>query len=156
MSRQKYVVVGRVLLVAVAAVMLSGCFGFLKPSLTITIDPDPIEFTFADLTEEKVINIEFTTKGIGLIKIEQIVFELFEPDDDENPITSNEVEVDITIPVVPGLSKDHDDTFTLPEDLLYDNEDLYNQELKGKTYTLKITISGNMDPIVKEVEVKFN
>lgn len=156
MSRQKYVVVGRVLLVAVAAVMLSGCFGFLKPSLTITIDPDPIEFTFADLTEEKVINIKFTTKGIGLIKIEQIVFELFEPDDDENPITSNEVEVDITIPVVPGLSKDHDDTFTLPEDLLYDNEDLYNQELKGKTYTLKITISGNMDPIVKEVDVKFN
>lgn len=156
MSRQKYVVVGRVLLVAVAAVMLSGCFGFLKPSLTITIDPDPIEFTFADLTEEKDINIKFTTKGIGLIKIEQIVFELFEPDDDENPITSNEVEVDITIPVVPGLSKDHDDTFTLPEDLLYDNEDLYNQELKGKTYTLKITISGNMDPIVKEVEVKFN
>jgi len=136
--------------------MLSGCFGFLKPSLTITIDPDPIEFTFADLTEEKDINIKFTTKGIGLIKIEQIVFELFEPDDDENPITSNEVEVDITIPVVPGLSKDHDDTFTLPEDLLYDNEDLYNQELKGKTYTLKITISGNMDPIVKEVEVKFN
>lgn len=156
MSRQKYVVVGRVLLVAVAAVMLSGCFGFLKPSLTITIDPDPIEFTFADLTEEKVINIKFTTKGIGLIKIEQIVFELFEPDDDENPITSKEVEVDITIPVVPGLSEDHDDTFTLPEDLLYDNEDLYNQELKGKTYTLKITISGNMDPIVKEVEVKFN
>lgn len=155
MSRQKYVVVGRVLLVAVAAVMLSGCFGFLKPSLTITIDPDPIEFTFADLTEEKDINIKFTTKGIGLIKIEQIVFELFEPDD-ENPITSNEVEVDITIPVVPGLSKDHDDTFTLPEDLLYDNEDLYNQELKGKTYTLKITISGNMDPIVKEVDVKFN
>jgi len=154
-SRQKYVVVGRVLLVAVAAVMLSGCFGFLKPSLTITIDPDPIEFTFADLTEEKDINIKFTTKGIGLIKIEQIVFELFEPDD-ENSITSNEVEVDITIPVVPGLSKDHDDTFTLPEDLLYDNEDLYNQELKGKTYTLKITISGNMDPIVKEVEVKFN
>jgi len=135
--------------------MLSGCFGFLKPSLTITIDPDPIEFTFADLTEEKDINIKFTTKGIGLIKIEQIVFELFEPDD-ENSITSNEVEVDITIPVVPGLSKDHDDTFTLPEDLLYDNEDLYNQELKGKTYTLKITISGNMDPIVKEVEVKFN
>ncbi|MGB4245066.1 MAG: hypothetical protein WBK74_05740 [Limnochordia bacterium] len=156
MSRQKYVVVGRVLLVAVAAVMLSGCFGFLKPSLTITIDPDPIEFTFADLTEEKDINIKFTTKGIGLIKIEQIVFELFEPDDDENPITSNEVEVDITIPVVPGLSEDHDDTFTLPEDLLYDNEDLYNQELKGKTYTLKITISGNMDPIVKEVDVKFN
>lgn len=156
MSRQKYVVVGRVLLVAVAAVMLSGCFGFLKPSLTITIDPDPIEFTFADLTEEKVINIEFTTKGIGLIKIEQIVFELFEPDDDENPITSKEAEDDITIPVVPGLSEDHDDTFTLPEDLLYDNEDLYNQELKGKTYTLKITISGNMDPIVKEVEVKFN
>lgn len=156
MSRQKYVVVGRVLLVAVAAVMLSGCFGFLKPSLTITIDPDPIEFTFADLTEEKDINIKFTTKGIGLIKIEQIVFELFEPDDDENPITSNEVEVDIPIPVVPGLSKDHDDTFTLPEDLLYDNEDLYNQELKGKTYTLKITISGNMDPIVKEVDVKFN
>lgn len=156
MSRQKYVVVGRVLLVAVAAVMLSGCFGFLKPSLTITIDPDPIEFTFADLTEEKDINIKFTTKGIGLIKIEQIVFELFEPDDDENPITSNEVEVDIPIPVVPGLSEDHDDTFTLPEDLLYDNEDLYNQELKGKTYTLKITISGNMDPIVKEVEVKFN
>lgn len=156
MSRQKYVVVGRVLLVAVAAVMLSGCFGFLKPSLTITIDPDPIEFTFADLTEEKDINIKFTAKGIGLIKIEQIVFELFEPDDDENPITSNEVEVDITIPVVPGLSKYHDDTFTLPEDLLYDNEDLYNQELKGKTYTLKITISGNMDPIVKEVEVKFN
>lgn len=156
MSRQKYVVVGRVLLVAVAAVMLSGCFGFLKPSLTITIDPDPIEFTFADLTEEKDINIKFTAKGIGLIKIEQIVFELFEPDDDENPITSNEVEVDITIPVVPGLSKDHDDTFTLPEDLLYDNEDLYNQELKGKTYTLKITISGNMDPIVKEVDVKFN
>ena len=156
MSRQKYVVVGRVLLVAVAAVMLSGCFGFLKPSLTITIDPDPIEFTFADLTEEKDINIKFTAKGIGLIKIEQIVFELFEPDDDENPITSNEVEVDITIPVVPGLSKDHDDTFTLPEDLLYDNEDLYNQELKGKTYTLKITISGNMDPIIKEVEVKFN
>lgn len=156
MSRQKYVVVGRVLLVAVAAVMLSGCFGFLKPSLTITIDPDPIEFTFADLTEEKVINIEFTTKGIGLIKIEQIVFELFEPDDDENPITSKEAEDDITIPVVPGLSKDHDDTFTLPEDLLYDNEDLYNQELKGKTYTLKITISGNMDPIVKEVDVKFN
>lgn len=155
MSRQKYVVVGRVLLVAVAAVMLSGCFGFLKPSLTITIDPDPIEFTFADLTEEKDINIKFTAKGIGLIKIEQIVFELFEPDD-ENSITSNEVEVDITIPVVPGLSKDHDDTFTLPEDLLYDNEDLYNQELKGKTYTLKITISGNMDPIVKEVEVKFN
>lgn len=156
MSRQKYVVVGRVLLVAVAAVMLSGCFGFLKPSLTITIDPDPIEFTFADLTEEKDINIKFTTKGIGLIKIEQIVFELFEPDDDENPITSNEVEFDITIPVVPGLSEDHDDTFTLPEDLLYDNEDLYNQELKGKTYTLKITISGNMDPIVKEVDVKFN
>ena len=91
MSRQKYVVVGRVLLVAVAAVMLSGCFGFLKPSLTITIDPDPIEFTFADLTEEKDINIKFTTKGIGLIKIEQIVFELFEPDDDENPITSKEL-----------------------------------------------------------------
>lgn len=155
MSRQKYVVVGRVLLVAVAAVMLSGCFGFLKPSLTITIDPDPIEFTFADLTEEKDINIKFTTKGIGLIKIEQIVFELFEPDD-ENSITSKEVEFNIPIPVVTGFPKDHDDTFTLPEDLLYDNEDLYNQELKGKTYTLKITISGNMDPIVKEVDVKFN
>lgn len=155
MSRQKYVVVGRVLLVAVAAVMLSGCFGFLKPSLTITIDPDPIEFTFADLTEEKDINIKFTTKGIGLIKIEQIVFELFEPDD-ENSITSKEVEFNIPIPVVTGFPKDHDDTFTLPEDLPYDNEDLYNQELKGKTYTLKITISGNMDPIVKEVDVKFN
>jgi len=155
MSKQRYVVAGRVLLVAVAAVMLSGCFGFLKPSLTITVDPDPIEFTYADLTDEKDIVVTFTTKGIGLMKIEKIAFALFGPDDDD-PITSDEVDVDITIPVIPDFSDTHPDTFTLPEDLQYETEELYNQELKGKNYTLKLTITGSMDPIVKEVKVKFN
>lgn len=156
-SKQKNVVFSKVLLVAVVSVLLSGCFGFLKPSLTITVDPDPIVFTFDNLTEEKDIEIQFTTKGIGLMKLEQILVELFKPeeDNDDEPVLTEEVAIDITIPVIPGFTENHNDTLNLPEELQYSTEELYEQNLKGKTYTLRLTISGSMDDIIKEVEVKF-
>ena len=155
MRRQRFVAAGKVMLIAVVVVMLSGCFGFLKVGLTIAVEPDPITFTFDELTEEKEITVNFTTKGIGNLTLDKAILELFEPEEAEDPVWDEEHELDTSTLIIPGITVPNTFSLELPSDLQYTDEEEYNQELKGRAYTLKITVTGSIDAIISEVEVKF-
>lgn len=142
----------RILLIAALAVLLTGCFGALQPSLDVSISPNPLKFKYDETSKE--VTLTLTTKGVGKLTVDKAVLLIVDPDGET--VWDAEFEIDQSSLVIPGVEVPHTKKIDLPEELTYPNEDLYNQELKGKTYKLIITITGSMDdPIVKEFEVVF-
>lgn len=136
-----------------ASLLFAGCFGLFSPTISISIDPDPIQFTFADLTDGKEVTVNFETKGIGSITLEDLDLRLL--DDSEEEVWAETIEIDEKILVVPGIAHDEPTTIELPNELQYAEETDYDSELKGKTYKLILTITGSMDDIVEEFDVDF-
>ncbi|HBG10196.1 MAG: hypothetical protein ACOYER_10445 [Limnochordia bacterium] len=125
-----------------AAVLFTGC---LSPKVNFKIEPNPIEVT-VNQTALTGIKLKVTLSGFSLAyTVEAAVVELYD-DEGELVFTTTE-EIDITIPVVSGIGE----TIDLPDVSLSEiyaeidpafTEAIYNEKLLGKTYKLKITLTG--------------
>lgn len=133
--------------VFVLVMMLAGC---LSPSISITVKPDPIKFKFGETSKD--ITVTFKTSGFGKIKLETLAIQLL--DDQEDEVLSEEVELDKDTYVVPFISFDVEETVELPSELKDLTEEVYETDLKGKTYSLIISVTGDK-PVVAEVDVIF-
>lgn len=133
--------------VFVLVMMLAGC---LSPSISITVKPDPIKFKFGETSKD--ITVTFKTSGFGKIKLETLAIQLL--DDQEDEVLSEEVELDKDTYVVPFISFDVKETVELPSELKDLKEEVYETDLKGKTYSLIISVTGDK-PVVAEVDVIF-
>ena len=133
--------------VFVLVMMLAGC---LSPSISITVKPDPIKFKFGETSKD--ITVTFKTSGFGKIKLETLAIQLL--DDQEDEVLSEEVELDKDTYVVPFISFDVKETVELPSELKDLSEEVYETDLKGKTYSLIISVTGDK-PVVAEVDVIF-
>lgn len=130
------------------AVLLTGC----SPRLEFSITPNPISVTFE--TEEIELEAKVKMYGFGSYKIEQAALEIL--DDQGEPVFEEPKVYDInkTVTVVPlgSIGKPVPLARVRMSDL-YDeildgeelSEELYD-ELKGKTYTIKITLTGTGNP----------
>jgi len=133
-------------------ILISGCS--LQGSLLLNVEPNPIEFTHDEPSVDTT--FEITTEGFGEITIDEINILVV---DGEKEIFNDVIEVNETIDFsVPGVS--HKENFTFDLNDFYDGdgkieEDVYNDKLKEKEYTLKIKITGN-ETTTKEVPIEFN
>ena len=75
-------------------------------------------------------------------------------DDQEDEVWSKEVELDKDTYVVPFIFFDVKETVELPSELKDLAEEVYETDLKGKTYSLIISVTGDK-PVVAEVDVIF-
>jgi|AntRauTorcE11897_2_1112592.scaffolds.fasta_scaffold09519_2 hypothetical protein len=130
--------------------LVTGCS--LQGSLSLTVIPNPIEFTFADQSVDTTLKV--TTVGFGQITIDDIIILVL---DGEEEISNDVIEVNETIDFsVPGVS--HEEKYLLDLSDLYDQEitqEFYDDNLRGKNLTLKITITGSKTTITK-VPIEFN
>lgn len=131
--------------------LLAGCS--MQGSLLLNITPNPIEFTYDKQSVDTTFKI--TTEGFGKITIDEI--SLLVVDESEKEILNKVIEVNETIDFsLPGVSHKEEFTFDLKD--FYDgeiNESVYNDELKGKEFSLKIKITGS-ETTTKEVPIVFN
>lgn len=140
----------RLVAVALALLMLTGC---LTASVAISIEPNPIKFKFNET--EADITVKFTTKGFLNLKLDEMLVQLFENEDDEEPLWEDTFAIDFSSAVVvPGVEHTEEATVQLPAELVELNEDLYNENLKGKEYTLVITVTGGKT-VTDKVKVVF-
>lgn len=107
--------------------LLAGCS--FQGSLLLNIKPNPVEFTYEKQSVDTTFKI--TTEGFGEITIDEISL----------LVLNNEKE-----------------KFTFDLNDFYDGEiteSIYNEELKGNEFTLKIKITGS-ETTTKEVPIVFN
>ncbi|MGM0446089.1 MAG: hypothetical protein ACQEQH_06750, partial [Bacillota bacterium] len=106
---KKYLKISLVLLLTVF--LVSGCS--LQGSLSLTVTPNPIEFTFENQSVDTTLKV--TTVGFGKITIDQIIILVL---DGEEEIANDVIEVNETIDFsVPGFS--HEENYTLNLSDLY-------------------------------------
>ena len=133
-----------------AAVLLSGC---LAPSIAVIVDPTPI--TVQQGQNSISLTLKFQMSGLGFFDLGTATLIL---EDDNGAVLIDEgFSIDKErIPVVPGFSHSENYTLTFPADIeaKIDDPILYNEYLLGKTYLLKISITGTKN-ITTEVNVKF-
>lgn len=141
----------KLVLLVVVAFLLAGCIGPLKPSIVLSIDPNPVIVKFPD-TEVKL-DVIFKTKGIGSLQLDSITTKLVNEAEEE--VFTETENIDKFLHVIPFVGHTESITIHLPENLQYADEESYNQELKDKTYELTLIIQGSMDDIVEEVEFQF-
>ena len=141
----------KLLLITAVSLFLTGCFGILTPSLKIRIEPDPIKFQFGD--EKQDVTLKFTTAGLGSLTVDE---QAGITGSRQQSSVGNLVPIEQSSVIVPGITIAEAVTIDLPAELTYLDEQLYNAELKGKTYTLIITITGSMDPIVSRLKLTLN
>ncbi len=127
--------------------MFAGCLG---AGIAITITPNPIELTFGDDSTEVTINVR--TQGFGSLRIDSIIAELI--DEDEQVVDSHETVLDLTLPVVPGLTHPEVIEIRLPEEYVYPTEEEYNKALLGKSFKVNVSITGS-NPVQSKALVKF-
>ena len=131
---------------------LTGCF---NPNLVLEIEPDPVEFTRNNLSQE--VKLKITTEGIGNITLDE--YAVIITDQNGNDIYNKLYKLNLGDPfIVGGISETK--TFTLDLEEIYKTEysdfnsgstfeDFYDQELKGKNLKLKIAISGSINPTLE-------
>lgn len=141
------------ILILVLIFLLTGCN--MQGSISLTITPDPIEFTFAEL--EKDIEFEVRTEGFGEIWINEINIVVDDPDKEDETLYSDSITVDKNIDFsVPGFS--YTKTYTINLNDFYEGEiteTIYNNNLEGRETTLKVTITGSK-VTTTEVPIIFN
>jgi len=157
--KKTYVLVSLILV----AVLLTGC---LAPKVYVKISPNPIKINPQELYAD-----DFNVKGLELIlrtsgfsanyRIEGATVTVI--DDEENPVFEPRViEIDRETPIIPGIKLtipagdvslrdlfDYDGEPTEEEFIAY-----YNENWKGKTYKLTITIEGE-NPTTDTADIKF-
>lgn len=130
--------------------LVTGCS--LQGSLSLTVTPNPIEFTFEKQSVDTTFKI--TTQGFGKITIDQLIILVL---DGEEQIFKEEIEVNETIDFsVPGVS--HEENYTLSISDLYDQEiteEFYNDNLEDTNLTFKITMTGSTTTTT-QVPIEFN
>lgn len=139
--------------------LLSGCF---SPNISLQIKPSPIEFSESELSQE--ITLEMKTEGLGEITLENYIVEVI--DQDGEVIFTDQDSLDISDQlIVGGITETQSYTLNL-EDVYqstlnkegYDpaNISLFYQEvLKGQKHSLKISVTGSINPTVK-TDIIFN
>lgn len=132
------------IVVVIVAVLLAGC---LAPKVNFTIAPDPIEVTFGQTAIDNV-SLEVKLAGFGIdYTVESAIVELLDENGAEamKPI---EEPLNVRIPVVVGGLGKSVDLPSISLEAFYKDidpdfaEPIYDTKLKGKTYTLKITLTG--------------
>lgn len=130
--------------------LVTGCS--LQGSLSLTVTPNPIEFTYENQSVDTTFTI--TTVGFGQITIDQLIILVL---DGEQEISKQVIEVNETVDFsVPGVS--HEENYTLSLSDLYDQEiteTFYDNFLKGTELTLEITITGSATTTT-QVPIVFN
>ena len=130
--------------------ILTGC----SASIALNIEPEPIEFTEDDTTE--TITISLRTSGVGNVRVDELVLLIF--DEDENEIFQDELEVGEESFIVPGVSFEEDYELDVCDIIEYkENEEvseeecqkIYNDELAGYEYELKILLQGSITSTVR-------
>jgi len=140
-----------ILALVLVAVLLTGC---LSPKITFSILPKTINISFD--TEEVELKAEVKMSGFGSYIIEQAALELL---DEEGESVLKEPKVytvnqKVTVVPIGSVFKPQVPIATLRLADVYAEildgqeltEDLYNSELKGRIYTLKITLMGTTNP----------
>lgn len=127
-------------LLALVALFLTGC---LAPSLRLTIIPNPIKVT-AGQSELKDLKLKVSLSGFSLgyeVETAEVVLK------DAAGVEKKQVTETIgkKFPVVPGVSH----TIALGTISLGDieelSQELYDEHLKGKIWTLTVTLTGTKD-----------
>ncbi|MCF8009226.1 MAG: hypothetical protein K9K32_05625 [Halanaerobiales bacterium] len=130
--------------------LVTGCS--LQGSLSLTITPNPIVFTYENQSVDTTITL--TTGGFGQITIDQFIILVL---DGEEEIFTQIIEVNETIDFsVPGVS--HQENYVVNLSDVYDQEiteAFYNDNLKGTELTIKITIAGSTTTTT-QVPIQFN
>lgn len=133
------------------AFLVTGCS--LQGSLSLTVTPNPIVFTYENQSVDTTLTI--TTEGFGQITIDQFIILVL---DGEEEIFNQVIEVNETIDFsVPGVS--HEENYILKLSDLYDDQEIteafYDANLKGTELTMEITITGSATTTT-QVPIEFN
>ena len=133
-------------------ILLSGCF---DPNISLQIKPSPIEFSENDLSQE--ITLEMRTEGLGEITLENYIVEVM--DEDGEPIFSDENSLDVSEQlIIGGITEKQSYTVNLEEvyQTRLENEGydadislFYQEVLKGQKHSLRISITGSINPSIK-------
>lgn len=141
----------KLVLLVVTVLLLAGCIGPFKPSIVISVDPNPVILKFQDTEVE--ISVTFKTKGLGGLQLDSLTAKLL--NDAKEEVCTKTQDIDKFLPVVPFVGHEESITITLPEDLQYADEESYNDNLKDKTYKLTLLLQGSMDDVLEEVDFQF-
>jgi hypothetical protein len=140
-------------------VLLGGCF---SPNISLQIKPSPIEFSEDELSQEII--LEMKTEGLGEITLNNYIVEVMNKDGEV--IFSEKDSLDISDQlIIGGITETQSYTVNL-EDVYQsmlesegyspDNMSLFYQEvLKGQKHSLKISVTGSINPSVK-TDIIFN
>ena len=136
--------------------ILSGCS---DAGISLKISPNPVEFSKSQTKRD--ITLEVKTEGLGSINLNKMIVEVINEDDES--IYKDEKSIDISNQfIVGGFSKEVDYTLDLKKIFKlsdYDSYDtfplLYQGLLKGKTHTLRITVTGSNNTSLT-AQIKYN
>ena len=130
------------------AFILSGC----GASLSLSIDPNPIRFDVDNLEQE--VTVTLRTSGIGSVDIDYM--DVLILDDEDEEIYSETIEINESSFVVPGVEVQEDFEIDVCEMIIdgtgYDEIDdevcreLYEEQLQGDEYKLRILVQGSISP----------
>lgn len=130
--------------------LVTGCS--LLGGLSLTVTPNPIEFTYDNQSVDTT--LEITTTGFGEITIDDLIILVL---DGEEEVSKEVIAVNKTVDFsVPGVS--YEKTYTLNLSDLYNQdftEEEYNNQLKGEQLTFKITMTGSKTTTT-QVPIEFN
>ena len=137
--------------------ILSGCS---NEGVSLSLSPNPVEFNKNQTTRD--IELTVKTEGMGNLSFHKMIVEII--DKDGKNITVGEKDLDISSPVVGGLSETINYTLDLekifnPAEYGYKTgvsfTKFYNEFLQGKTHTLRITVTGSNNSSLT-TQIKYN
>ncbi len=116
----------------------------------MTITPNPITYEYGK--EAPDITFKLRTQGFGVLQLNRLILELL----DEDGASANRTEINLgtSAVVVPGVGRTEIQPLNLPFNPSELSEEDYIAQYKGKTYTLKVTITGGKD-VTAEAQVVF-
>jgi hypothetical protein len=122
--------------------ILSGCS---NAGVSLSLNPNPVNF-YEDQTKEELA-LTVKTEGMGSLSLDNMILEVL--DDQDQVIFEREKTIDISSPVIGGVTKTESFTLDLKNIFSsYFNSDeefieFYRQKLAGETHTLRITVTGS-------------
>ena len=136
--------------------VLAGC----SANISLSIDPNPITFNQDKLTEE--VSVTVRTSGIGSVDIDGMDVVILDNEGEE--VYTDTVEINESSFVVPGVEVEESFEIDICEELIdgsgYDEIDeeicqqLYEDQLQGDEYKLKILVQGSINPTT-EADIIF-
>lgn len=125
------------LFIVVITIFLTGC---LSPSINVSIEPEVTTINAGDTQLEGLV-LKFKMSGFSFgYRLDEVYVEILDENGDQ--VTEQSQKLNLKIPVIAGVKKDVElDPISL-DDIEYLTEAAYDEKLKGKDYTLKITVFG--------------